>query len=153
MPTRPGAATVAAAPISVLTIAGRGARFITFAELTTCKSHFPEKTSTIASSHRERNSPGILSATDSSSWAASIMPRIAVSEIDLSAGVRTATMTRGECLQQILQTAARVTHAVGRLDSMLMEAVGESGERAVNEIVTGRDAGGTGRTQFAAGGS
>ena len=59
-------------------------------------------------------------------------------------------MARGECLQQILQTAARVTHPVGRLDSMPMEALGEYGERAVDEIVTRRDASGTGRTQFAA---
>ncbi len=59
-------------------------------------------------------------------------------------------MTRGESLQQVLQTAARITHAVGRLDSMPMQALGETGERAIDETVTSRDASGTRRTQLAA---
>ena len=59
-------------------------------------------------------------------------------------------MTRGECLQQVLQAAARVAHAVSRLDSMPMQALGEAGERAVDKIVASRDASGTGRPQFAA---
>ena len=49
-------------------------------------------------------------------------------------------MPRGEGLQQVLQAAARVAHAVSRLDSVPMQAIGEPGERAVDEIVAGRDA-------------
>src|ERR1039457_2652501 len=63
--------------------------------------------------------------------------------------VGTLAMTRGECLQQVLETSARVTHAIGRLDSMMMQTVCESGEGAVDEIVAGRDASGAGRPQFA----
>src|ERR1700689_4454318 len=59
-------------------------------------------------------------------------------------------MSRGERLQQVLQAAARVAHTVSRLDSVAVQAIGEAGERAVDKIVAGRHASGTGRPQLAA---
>src|ERR1700683_3982796 len=62
-------------------------------------------------------------------------------------------MARAERLQQILQAAARITHAIGRLDSVAMQALGEARESAVDEIVASGDASGTRRPQFAVQGS
>src|SRR5271168_1978037 len=61
----------------------------------------------------------------------------------------TLAMPRGERLQEVLQAAARVAHPVSRLDSVAMQAIGEAGERAVDKIVAGRDASGTGWPQLA----
>src|ERR1700691_5940151 len=65
----------------------------------------------------------------------------------------TSAMARAERLQQILQAAARITHAIGRLNSVAMQALGGARESAVDEIVASGDASGTRRPQFAVQGS
>src|SRR5271156_4063642 len=62
-------------------------------------------------------------------------------------------MACGECLQEILQTAARVSHPVSRLDPVTTQAFSQSRERAVDKAITRRDACGARWPQLTAGAS